>query len=229
MRIPRHLRGLRMTFACVPALLILISALALAACGSYAASPDTSVDSVEGAVRQLEWGSTAFDAPPAMRYQESQIVRLLVSASHSPAELENRLKDKAGAASARIRISNRMEAKLTGEGFTIESLGPELQAVRRHQDTTWRWEVTPTRKGRPVLHLALFAHLSVAGQDAPLVIRTFDRRIGVDVTPAQVAFEFVGNNWQWLWAAVLVPIATLGYHVWKKRRSGPGGAGPGKS
>jgi hypothetical protein len=111
-----------------------------------------------------------------------------------------------------------MEAQLTGRGFAIEALTPDLQAVTSQQITRWKWEVTPTEYGPHTLHLAVSAHIDVAGRDAPLVARTFDRQIQVEITIPQRVSGFIQKNWQWLWAAIVVPI--VGY-LWKRRRKVP--------
>jgi hypothetical protein len=177
--------------------------------------PPSSVELVDQSVRQLDWGNIAFNAPSSMRYAQPQDVELLLSPTLSVADLEAQLQQKVGAEAARLQISNRMEAQLTGRGFAIEALTPDLQAVTSQQITRWKWEVTPKEHGPQTLHLALSAHIDVAGRDAPLVARTFDRDIQVDITIPQRVSGFIQKNWQWLWAAIVVPIA--GY-LWKRRR-----------
>lgn len=177
--------------------------------------PPSSVERVDQILRELNWGNIAFNASATMRYAQPQPVELLLSPSLSVADLQARLQQKVGAESARIRVSNRMEAQLTGRGFTIQALTPDLQAVTSQQITRWKWEATPTEHGRQTLHLALSARIDVAGRDAPLVVRTFDREIQVDITLPQRVSGFIQKNWQWLWAAIVVPIA--GY-LWKRRK-----------
>lgn len=181
--------------------------------------PSTAVELVDQGLRELDWGSIAFNAAPTMRYAQPQSVELLLSPSLSATDLEAQLQQSVGAESEQIRISNRMEAQLTGSGFTIEALTPGLQAVTSQQVTRWEWEVTPTGQGRKELHLTLSAYIDLAGSDAPLVVRTYDREIQVDITVAQRVSGFLRNNWQWLWAAIVVPVAGF---VWtlKKRRGG---------
>jgi hypothetical protein len=47
-------------------------------------------------------------------------------------------------------------------------------------------------------------------------ITTFQKAITVDVSKPQQVGEFVKDNWQWLWTAILVPI---GARLWSKRDS----------
>ena len=175
----------------------------------------SSLELVDQRIGELDWGNIAFNAPASMRYAQPQTVELLLSASLSVADLQAQLEQKVGAESAQVRVSNRMEAQLTGRGFAIEALTPDLQAVAREQITRWKWEVTPTGHGPQTLHLVLSAHIDVAGEDAPFVARTLDREIQVNITIPQRVSGFIQKNWQWLWAAIVVPIA--GY-LWKRRR-----------
>jgi hypothetical protein len=175
---------------------------------------------VDAAVRGLEWGTIAFNVPPRMRYQERQVAELVLSMTASRAELEAELATGAGAQSAEIRVSNEMEARLTGTGFAIKPIEPASQAVSRLATTRWRWEVIPEEHGTRVLHLALYAHIRIAGSDKVYVVRTFDRAIHVEITVPQQLGGLVLDNWQWLWAALLVPAA--GY-LWRhhRRHGGP--------
>ncbi len=165
-----------------------------------------SIKFVDDILAHLDWGNIAFNAPSTMKYKQPQLVELLLSPSLSIAQLQEQLDQIQDAESARVRISNRMEAQLTGRGFTIQALTPHLQAITS-ETSRWRWEVTPTEHGKQRIYLALLAHIAVAGRDAPLVVRTFDRTIEVTITPSQRVSGFVQDNWQWLWTAVFIPIA----------------------
>jgi hypothetical protein len=177
--------------------------------------PLSSVELVDQSVRQLNWGNIAFNAPASMRYAQPHVVELLLYPSLSVADLQAQIQQQVGAESARAQISNRMEAQLTGSGFGIEAQMPDLQAVTSQQTTRWTWKVTPTGHGPQTLHLTLSAHIDVAGRDAPLVVRTFDREIRVYITIPQRVSGFIQKNWQWLWAVIVVPIA--GY-LWRRRK-----------
>ncbi|MPY88574.1 MAG: hypothetical protein GEU99_11675 [Luteitalea sp.] len=183
--------------------------------------PSTAVTAVDDVARELDWGNITFNAPSAMRYQQPETVELLLSPSLPIAQLQSQLEQQAGAESAKVKISNRMEATLTGTGFAIQAQAPDLQAISSEGTSRWRWEVTPTSHGSQRLSLVLSAHIDVAGRDAPLVIETFNRRIEVDITVRQRVSSFVQNNWQWLWTALLVPIAGYLGTRWKRRRAQP--------
>jgi hypothetical protein len=108
-----------------------------------------------------------------------------------------------------------MEARLTGPNFEITAITPEQQALSGANITQWTWEVKPTSEGTHRLHLTLTAIIQVEGDPTSRAIRTFDKEIIVEVTLAQKVGDFVNNNWEWLWATIVVPIAGW---VYKKRK-----------
>ncbi len=181
----------------------------------------TSVSLVDKVLRELSWGNIAFNAPSTMRYKQPRTVELLLSPSLSASQLQAQLEQRVASESDRVRISNRMEAELAGRGFTVEALTPSLQAIASMQTSRWKWEVTPTDSGPQRLYITLSAHIDVAGRDAPLVVRTFDRTIDVEITIPLRVSEFIEKNWQWLWAALLVPIAGYLWRHWMKRSDAP--------
>lgn len=180
-----------------------------------APEPQSAIAVVDQAARGLDWGNIVFNAPESISFAKPQRIELVLSPSLSVAELEAQLQDEAGAEAAHIQVSNRMEAQLTGAGFATVAQSPGLQAISSRQTTRWQWDVTPTQHGRQTLHLVLSAYIDVAGRDAPLVVRTFDRDIEVNITFPQQVSGFARDNWQWLWTTLIVPLA--GY-FWKRRK-----------
>ena len=174
--------------------------------------PEASLRVVNEIVKNLEWGNIAFDTPKKLKYGESKVVRLLLSPNKSRYELWSLMKNHAQAELARIQVSNRMEADLSGQGFKIEALVPEEQAVYGDKATYWKWEVTPTKDGDQTLHLAISAIINVSDNQVPLVVQTFSKIIKVEISPAQRVSIFVSSNWQWMWASILIPLSPF---IWK--------------
>ena len=92
---------------------------------------------------------------------------------------------------------------------------PQVQAVSQTVMTEWKWEIEPTKVGPQRLHLTLSALLTVNGERTPRVIRSFEHAIEVHVTWRQNLAGFIGQNWQWLWTAILIPV--VGWVVQKRR------------
>ena len=184
------------------------------------ASPraSTSLSFVDDMLSNLEWGNIVFDTPKKIGFEEPKVIELLLSPTKSIQELQSSLKSSEETESARIRISNRMEANLSGTGFRIEAIVPQEQAVSRGETTQWKWEVTPTKDGGQTLYLTLSTIINVSGKEVPLVVRTFEKTIEVDISTGQRISAFVDGNWQWLWATILVPLSPFLWNWYQKKR-----------
>ena len=177
------------------------------------AQPDVR-EVVDNWVRALPWANIAFNGPNPMRFQRSVEIQLLLSSEKSMDELIKQLAAPGSREAAEVKVSSRMKANLAGRGFDIVAIRPEEQAVGTSGTTEWRWEVTPTSdQPQGLLHLTLTALVAVDGSPVPIAVRTFDRWVAIEVTWTQRLSAFVGDYWQWLWAAVLVP---LGAGIWRK-------------
>lgn len=166
-------------------------------------------------IDEMEIGNIAFNAPQTMNLAETEVIQLLLGVDTPINELKDRIEEAGAKEGAQIRVSDRMEARLSGRSFSIAAVTPEVQAISRASITEWKWEIAPRSKGRHRLHLTLSILVNVAGQSSLRAIRTFDREIEVEVTWAQQAGLFVKNNWQWLWTAVVGPAAIW---LWRSKK-----------
>jgi hypothetical protein len=119
-------------------------------------------------------------------------------------------------------MSNRMIAHLTGDGFDINAIDSELQAVSMKGVTTWEWEVKPKKPGAQALYLGISALLNVDGQQTPRVLETFHSIINVKVGWTEQVASFLGENWKWVWTTILIPVVGWSWHRYRPRRQRPG-------
>lgn len=171
---------------------------------------------VDRIVDSLAHANIAFNAPEKLNVASSAQIQLLLSLGQSIDDLRKALTQPGEREGAQVRVSGRMEARLTGQNFQITAITPEEQAITSRGATEWKWDVKPATPGRHSLHLTLTALFEVDGKSTRRAIRTFDKTIQVDVTFSQQVSGFVAKNWQWLWTALLVPLVLL---LVKKRKA----------
>jgi hypothetical protein len=169
---------------------------------------------------------------------ETVIVRLVVSAHTSPAELAAQLEEQLGGGtvrSAEVGLTDVMRAELRGSGFRVEPGGPVERAVSATEPTSWVWEVTALEPGVRPLRLELDALVRFDGTDRWRPLRQLEDTIRVAVRPRPRPAAFrealsslveVLQNLAYLWGVVVLPI---GYWVFRRvRGSGPPQAGADK-
>jgi hypothetical protein len=182
-----------------------------------AASPLTVIDRI---LETLPLANIAFNTPATLRLGHSAVIQLFLSMQHSIEQLQATISAVGEKEGARIHVADQMEARLSGVGFKIETITPEIQAVSERDITEWKWEIEPTRVGSQYLYLTLSVRLYVADNPVPRTVRTFDKIIevsGVVLPLPQQLFTFAKDNWQWLWAAIVIPI--VGWVIgWLRKR-----------
>jgi hypothetical protein len=173
------------------------------------------LDAIDRILETLDLGNVAFNAPKTMHIGDTAVIQLMLGLETPIDELKSMIESLGDKEGAQIRVADRMEARLSGPNFAITAITPEIQVVSRRNITEWKWEIEPKADGYHHLHLTLSALLSVYGVSTPRAIRTFDEVIEVKVEWHQQVGSFFEKNWQWLWAAVLVPV--IGW-LWKRRK-----------
>lgn len=175
------------------------------------------LDEVDRQLKAMETANIAFNSPQKMNLDEEASIQLLLDLNASIDELKGQLTETGVKEGANVKVSTRMMAHLSGADFTITSSGDETQAVSRTTPTEWRWTVKSKSVGQHRLNLTLTAWIMVAGKETSRTIKTFSKDIDVEVTRRQQAVSFFDENWKWLWASILVPVAGLLWKKWQKK------------
>ncbi len=178
------------------------------------------VNPVGRALAELRKANIAFYAPTELDLDEEASVRLVLSIERSIEQLEEELEQLGEAEGATILVSDVMIADLSGLGFAIDEITPTTQVVFHEGLTDWRWSIAPTETGSRRLHLTLSALISVNGSERPYTVRTFEAVLAVRVSWPERLSGFVGENWQWLWTAILAPLVLLAWRYWTRRGNG---------
>lgn len=166
-------------------------------------------------LEQMAQANIAFNAPTKMKLDSPSTIQLVLSPSNSIEELKELITAEGEKEGAQIRISDRMEAHLSGTAFQISTITPELQAVTWNAPTEWKWEVQPTQYGRHNLHLTLTAIITTKDSSMPRTIRTFDKTIEVEVSSWWRGFLLFRENWEWMWTLLALPV---GAWLWRRRQ-----------
>jgi hypothetical protein len=182
-----------------------------------APAPSVDLRAVDDAVRGLPWGTVAFNPPSTMGYQERRKVEVVLSPSMAREDLQTQLRNQTESQFEDLQISDQMEAWLTGGAFEIRPLTPNVQPVGSDQPTRWEWEIKALEQGKGSLYLTISAHLTLRDEDMPKVVKTLDKEIEVEVSMLGRVGDAVAQNAQWLWTAILVPVAGFLFRRLSKR------------
>jgi hypothetical protein len=131
----------------------------------------------------LQPANIAFDTPQQINLGAHRVMKLLLDPRRPAAVLEQQLHGQGPTATASIKISEVVEAHLTGAAFDIRAISPDVQEVSGDGTTEWQWEVTPKQEGQQRLFLTVNELLGSGADQRRRSIRTFDKTIDVRMPP----------------------------------------------
>jgi len=183
--------------------------------------PPSKIDEI---LARMNLGNIAFVTPETMTLEKSETVYLRLGIAQTIEELKQQIQTEGikGQVDAvkGIKIDSQMQAILTGgkNDFEITPITPDTLPVSNQTTTEWKWDVKALHGGNLKLYLSINAIVEYedgAGKH-PVTIKTFDKVYTVAVPWSEnPIIKFTGNNWQWLWTTLIVPV---GLWFWNRKR-----------
>jgi len=180
--------------------------------------PNLSLDFIDNILSNMQFGNIAFNAPSTLRLGDETIIELLLSCESTINELKQRLSAAGEKEGYRIRIANDMQACLWGRGFQCKAIMPQEQVVSTAQTTYWKWDVQAIKGGNQTLHLTLSTNIYINQHAAQYAIKTFERKIIVQVTWRKQLASFIRSYWQWIFTVMLIPTIAWSTNKWTRMR-----------
>ena len=147
-----------------------------------AAPPIVPMNSVDAELAKLMTGNVAFNTPERTHVGEELSVQAILSTTLKAEDLTLLVTEPGKVETAPLKVSRRMIATLAGgSAFDISPSGPVTQWVSESEPTTWTWIVTPRNVGEQFLILTFDAIITMDGKDDKRSLRTFKKRIDVEV------------------------------------------------
>ena len=176
----------------------------------------TAPNEVDQLLEKMQSANIAFNTPSSLGYGRTSGIQLRLSGAKTAEELAAAISEPGARETATIKISNEMDARVTGEGFQVKAVSPERQAVSASGVTQWNCDITPKQLGRQRLHLTLDAIVKIDNHESTYTLQTFDKTIGVNVVWPETLISFLGKYWQWVCTAVVFPVvAWLAKRIFK--------------
>jgi hypothetical protein len=160
--------------------------------------------------------SAAFNVPKSMNLKDVSTINLVLDLKQTPEDLKKLLRGEGEKESVTIKVSDRMQAQLISKDFDIMAIRPEIQVITINDMTMWEWEIRPLTHGNKILYLTLNALFEVNGTETPKAIKSFSKKIDIEVTWYQHATIFWKKYWQWLVTTILIPVLMIIWNKYKK-------------
>ncbi len=175
---------------------------------------------IQAEEQKLRESKIVFNPPKDMQEQQIEKIEARISFEDIGPALTQGLQGRGEPQVETLKVSPIMKVTLTGDpaAFHIAGTGEE-QVVAGKPFGEWEWYVTPLQSGDQSLTLTATATIFLPGRgEKPIYYKTLEKPIRVHVDSWKASKRFVANNWQWLWAVVVVPGAGLFWGLRKKKR-----------
>lgn len=166
---------------------------------------------VDAIAAQLKDATMVFDIPQFNNVRDSIRTQLTID----PTKTVDELLASAPSTStvSAVQVSKVLEVKLVAPDFKIIAATPDRQAVSEWEPTVWKWELSGATPGKHDVHLSINAIVTIDGDRAERSVRTFEKTITIEITPAQQLSDLIKQYWQWIWTTLLLP---AGMWIWKR-------------
>ncbi|WP_139214225.1 hypothetical protein [Pseudomonas sp. NFACC02] len=204
---------------------------------SIKATLDTSY--IDNVLKRLVVGNVTYNWPEKIPTNGWTTIELLIGAHKTPEELKTLLAEiqsqrssvRGLVMSSEAKLSNKMQASLTGPDFDIKPSDPVVKPLAGIEPTVWEWTVKPKVSGTLLLTMKLEAIITDGQIETPWVVQTWEKNIEVETSLWETFKEFLNqtlfkpeNLWTWIVLPVLGVMGMLLKKGWKRFRANVGAA-----
>jgi hypothetical protein len=173
---------------------------------------------IDNIVNNMKTGHIVFNNPETINIKEQKEITLLMSLNKSMEELKSKLESDGTIIGSDIKVLSKMSALLTSNDLKIINNYPNIQLLDSSGITKWKWHVKPLKLGTAELHLVISALITVDGFTAEKVIKTYERKIVIDIKKSQIITDFLKAHWEWLIATLVLPLLLYYFRIYKNKQ-----------
>jgi hypothetical protein len=152
--------------------------------------------------------SIAFNAPQAMKLNETAAIELAIDPAISEEKIAQQIEAEGQIQTGTLLVTPLTKVTLIaqdGQAFDIQPLhDSDIQPVDEHEGTTtWQWQVTAQKGGSQTLTIVVYRLIQFQGQNYWRQVESYRADINVEVAFQQRLFAF---DWKWLVGLLLTSI-----------------------
>jgi hypothetical protein len=163
--------------------------------------------SVDDILNNAMSASIAFNAPQAMKLDETVIVEMSINPSITEAEIVKQIEAEGEIQTGTLLVTPLTKAVLiaqNGQAFEIQVLhDSDIQPITTNESTRWQWQVTAKKGGAQALTLVVYRLIKFEDQEFWRQVETYKADINVDVTFQQRLSAF---DWKWLVGLIITSL-----------------------
>jgi hypothetical protein len=167
-------------------------------------------------------GLITFTTPDKMELNEKYRVVVKIS-KELKSDLLEQLTPGEKAMVDSLLVGDIMVVRLQGDEFDIKAYDEEEQGVLDDGYTLWEFDVIPTRTGKHQLFVkaGIVYYVKDLGPTRKF-FPVYEKEIEIEVSLGRWIASFVTERWEFLLSTIVIPVLTVGYTRWRRRKTQPG-------
>jgi hypothetical protein len=157
--------------------------------GVAAPAPEPKKSRAEAFMETLQTVPVAHETPTSAEYKRAFDVTLAIDATGDDTAADA-LPGRGNIVTGEAKVSDRVEARVSGANFEIVDLSPSVQSLSPLTENVWRWSVMPLSAGDHDLVFEIYA----IDQDSVVPLRTFRDTVTVRVSGLNRAIAFADQS-----------------------------------
>ncbi|WP_430401739.1 hypothetical protein [Hyphomonas sp.] len=149
------------------------------------AAPEPQQSRAAAFLETLQTVPVAHETPTSAEYKRAFDVTLAIDATGDDTAADA-LPGRGNVVTGEARVSDRVEARVSGANFEIVPMSPGIQSLSPLTENVWRWSVMPLSAGDHDLVFEIYA----IDQDSVVPLRTFRDTVTVQVSGINRAIAF---------------------------------------
>jgi len=180
-------------------------------------APQLQEPSTDVIMAQLTNAAMVFTLPENANIDDEVRAHLVIDANKTVDELAKSLGGDVRA-SNQIKVSKIIVAKLVAPDFVVTPITPEEQALTIDESTEWIWDLQPKSAGSFTADLVITALVQVGNKSSTHSIKTFSKKLTIDIKPQQAIKAWFKEHWQWIVGMILSIIGWLAKYYYFDRK-----------
>lgn len=164
-------------------------------------------------IGNLQQANIVLSVPDTANIDEDVRVELVLSLQKDMDELRKDISESGVQHSDVILVSRILEVQITAPDFEVKSITPTRQLLSSTRTNSWKWTLRSKSAGIHSIDVSVTAVVELSGARTEHHIKTFNKRVDIEITSQQRLEQWFAKYWQWLATTIVIPL-----FLWYKSR-----------
>lgn len=168
-------------------------------------------------IADLQQANMVLSVPDTANIDEDVRVELVLSLQKAMDELRKDISESGVQHTDVILVSRILEVQITAPDFDVKPITPTRQLLSSTKTNSWKWTLQAKSSGVHSIDVSVTAVVELSGARTEHHIKTFNKRVDIEITAQQLLSQWFSKYWQWLATTIVVPL----FLWWFKSRRKP--------